>query len=344
MNRERVHIIAEIGVNHNGKVDQAKRLIEAAVVAGADSVKFQYFNSASLASQDAGLAEYQKRSASRGELHSQLEMLGSLELQWSELASLESFSMELGIELFVSVFDSRSISEASDKLQSRRIKIPSGEIDNERLIREAAERGYEVLLSTGMASLMEVERSVSWFLGTHSDPKNLVLMQCTSSYPTLESDLNLSVLEKYKEMAFGRTGFSDHSTGSMGAVIATSLGVEFIEKHLTLDRNQEGPDHLASADPEMFATYVRSIRNAESALGNGLKNPTEDEIRVRRVVRKSPYALKPIAPGDLFDDDNIELFRPLSDLEASSYLDLMGVKSKRAYSPGEPIDLTELDS
>lgn len=335
--RSSTHIIAEIGVNHNGSLESAKRLIDAAAASGADSVKFQFFEAESLATDFARLAEYQDRALAKGRHSSQVSMLKELELSLSELAELQAHAQSSSLDFFVSVFDHLSLEAVRSELCVSRLKIPSGEIDNERLIKRAAEFDWEVLISTGMSTKREVTRAVDWFAGARQTRHGLVVMQCTSSYPAASEDLNILALEAIKDEIHERVGFSDHSTGFVGAVAAVALGVEFIEKHLTLDRDQIGPDHQASEDPTTFANYCGLIREAELALGSGVKEPCASELSNRAVVRKSPYAISKIEPGDAFSDRNVGLFRPVASLGADAIVNLFGRIAKRSYKVGEPI-------
>lgn len=337
----RVMVIAEVGVNHNGNLDTAKKLIVQAKNSGADAVKFQFFEASRLASSSAPLADYQKRNSGPSSDH-QRQMLADLELTITQLAKLESEADRVGIEFFVSVFDSASIPRVREALRSNYLKIPSGEINNKALICEAALEGFDLLVSTGMSSIGEVCRAWEWIKVAGGNRSSICFLHCTSNYPTSSNDVHLNSLIQMKEHLGTPIGYSDHTQGFVAALGAVAMGATVIEKHITLNKDDLGPDHRASASPEEFTNYVRLLREMEESLGRSHKEPTTSELEMRKIVRKSPYASRKIQRGEVFDDSNLCLLRPASGLDASKYSDLVGRKAKTTYSGGETIKAEEL--
>jgi N-acetylneuraminate synthase/N,N'-diacetyllegionaminate synthase len=287
-----VFVIAEAGVNHNGDKELARRLVDAALEAGADAVKFQTWVTEKLITSVAPLADYQARNVGGGE--TQYEMLKRLELPYDDLRELRAYAAKRGFLLF-STPDEEDSADFLHGLDVPLFKIGSAEVTNLDFLKHVARKGRPVILSTGMATLAEVEASVRAIESTGND--QLVLLHCVSDYPCPPADCNLRVLETIRS-AFGYpVGYSDHTLGSVAAVAAVALGACVIEKHLTLDRSMPGPDHTASLDPGGFFAMVRDIRECEAALGSALKQPTPNEQAHRGLMRKRWVASRALAAG-----------------------------------------------
>lgn len=339
-----VRVIAEVGVNHNGSLDTARRLIDEVKKTGADAVKFQFFKANELASSKAVLTPYQELSAGRAFYSGQLDLLSHLELELDELASLQEHASQLALGFFVSVFSSATADQALRSLGISTIKIPSGEINNEALIRKVATASTEVLLSTGMSTIQEVSRAVNWYTSEGGDKAKLEVLQCTTSYPTRLEDVNLLAMVQIRDALAVRVGLSDHTENDVASLGAVALGATSIEKHVTLDREMDGPDHRASLEPDEFTVLVTRIRQMTACMGNGRKAPASAELENLRLVRKSPIASRRISRGETLTSDNIVLMRPQNGLDASHYLPLIGSKSARDYEAGDPIIGDEIGS
>ena len=355
-----VHIIAEAGVNHNGSLEMALALVDAAKDAGADAVKFQTFRATSLATPQADKASYQKVTTDRSE--SQLEMLARLELTPAMHDELIAHAMYRGIDFLSAPFDEPSLELLSTHLALRTIKIPSGEITNGPLLLAVARSSAEqVILSTGMSNLSEVEealgvlafgftagtavrpsraafeRAYSSYAGQLELKRRVSILHCTSEYPAPVADVNLRAMTTLYS-AFGlRTGYSDHTEGSHIAVAAVALGARLIEKHLTLDRKLPGPDHRASLEPEAMTQMVLQIREVEKALGNSVKFAAPSEIGTREVARKSLVATRPIVTGEVLNPDNVGCKRPGIGISPMQYWERLGTASDRNYGVDERI-------
>jgi N-acetylneuraminate synthase len=307
MNQPSTLVIAEAGVNHNGDLQLARQLVDAAATAGADVVKFQTFQANQLATGRAEQAVYQQKALGQGE--SQLAMLQQLELKPEQHAQLLEHCKQRGIEFLSTAFDPPSIQLLSS-LRMKRWKIPSGEITNLPYLRQIGSQGQSVILSTGMANLGEIEAALE-VLELAGTPRNqITVLHCTTEYPAPPQEVNLRAMQTIAQ-AFGvAVGYSDHTQGTEVPIAAVAMGATVIEKHLTLDRNLPGPDHQASLEPEEFAAMVRGIRTIEQALGDGIKRPTASEQANLPVVRKSLVAAQPIRAGELFSEANLTAKRP----------------------------------
>lgn len=335
-------IIAEVGVNHNGDLGTAFELVEVARECGADTVKFQFFRADLLATQNARLAAYQQAAPLSGQIKSQFEMLSKLELSLTDIERLEEKAANCGLGFLLSVFEVESLERLAGSLAIERVKIPSGEITNQFLLSKASQLGLEIVLSTGMSTETEVRQAVHWARSGRATC-DLTLLHCVSAYPAPIEEQNLLAIKWMRDEFGVKVGFSDHTEGSVAATVAVAMGAEVLEKHITLDVGQEGPDHKASADPEAFASYVQSVRMAHKSLGSGAKVPTETELQNLGVVRKSPYASSTVTAGDTFDFSNVALRRPLGPIQGSDFANLIGKRAKHAYREGEAIMATELD-
>lgn len=298
-------IIAEAGVNHNGSLDAALRLVESAYDAGADAVKFQTFTAEGLATLDAPKAEYQKRSTGTSE--SQFEMLQALELSPAAHRTILERCRKLGILLLSSPFDEASV-DLLALLGVPALKVSSGELTNLSLLQYIVSKGKPVILSTGMARLGEVETALAAM--SESGAKDIVLLHCVSNYPANPKDVNLRAMKTMADAFRVPVGYSDHTMGPEVALAAVALGASVVEKHLTLSRTLPGPDHHASMEPAEFSALVRGIRVVEAALGDGRKCPAVSEIATARVARRSLVAAVDIPEGCVLHDAHLQLRRP----------------------------------
>jgi len=328
-------IIAEAGVNHNGDIELAKRLVESAFASGADAVKFQSFIASEEISVYAEKASYQV--AQTGADEGQLEMVAKYELSAECQASLKNFANRIGIEFMSSPFDISSI-HILTQIGVRRWKIPSGEITNLPYLRHISRLGQPVILSTGMANLGEIEAALAVLEQAGTPRSQITVMHCTTEYPAPLEEVNLRAMQSIAQ-AFGvPVGYSDHTEGIAVPIAAVAMGARVIEKHLTLDRTMDGPDHRASLEPDQFAAMVQGIRAIERALGDGIKRATASERANLPIVRKSLVASRAIQAGEPFTADNITAKRPGTGISPMQWDALIGRKATRAYAPDELIE------
>ncbi|MDC1510698.1 N-acetylneuraminate synthase [Gammaproteobacteria bacterium] len=330
-------IIAEVGVNHNGDIALAKKLIAAASEAGADLVKFQTFTASNLVTVTAPKADYQKRRTAGSE--NQFDMIKKLELSRSDHATLIAECRAHGVEFFSTAFDHRSFDLLMELGCLDRIKVPSGELTNLPLLRYISRFSKPLLLSTGMACLGEVEAAIG-VIEASGTPRHLItILHCTTEYPAPMDEVNLHALVTLKK-AFGcRTGYSDHTLGIEIPIAAVALGAAVIEKHFTLDRNLPGPDQNASLEPHEFKEMVRGIRNIESALGDGIKRPSPSELKNILIARKSVVAVRDIRAGEIFNAENIGVKRPGTGISPMRWDEVIGRKAPRDFSLDERIEI-----
>lgn len=334
-------IIAEAGVNHNGDVERAIRMVREAHAAGADAVKFQTFRAADLVTADAPMAKYQQRNDKSA---TQLEMLRRLELNEEAHLRVSEECHRLGIEFMSTPF---SIEAALflESLNMRMWKIPSGEITNLPLLECIARMPSDrVILSTGMATLTEVADAVEALRCGGLPKDKLFLLHCTTAYPTQPSDVNLRCIDTLRKFECAGVGYSDHTTGITIPVAAVAMGACIIEKHFTLDRSLPGPDHAASLQPDELREMVESIRTVEKALGSSVKEAQSVEISNMAVARKSIVAKHSIRKGEIFTSDNLTSKRPGTGISPMKWYDLLGKTASRDYSPDQQIDFCETDS
>ncbi len=331
---EHVIIIAEAGVNHNGDLSLAKKMVDAAKLAGADYVKFQTFQPENLVSKSAGKAEYQKETTGAGE--TQLQMLKKLSLTRGNFLELKKYCDDTGIGFISTPFDLESI-EFLEKFNMDFWKIPSGEVTNLPYLEAIGKTGRKVIMSTGMCNLEEVLNAVSvlenW--GT----KEIILLHCNTQYPTPYEDVNLSAMKSIAKASHKKTGYSDHTPGIEISVAAAAMGAVVIEKHFTLDKNMPGPDHKASLEPEELKKLVCAVRNVEKALGNGSKEISPSEKENKDAVRKSIVAKTRIRAGEKFSAGNITTKRPGTGISPMQWYDVMGKTAKRDFEEDELIEL-----
>jgi len=329
-------VIAEAGVNHNGELSLAKRLIDVAAEAGADMVKFQTFSADRLVTVSAGKAEYQSHTTEASE--TQHAMLRRLELSAGMHHELIEHCRLRRIEFFSTGFDTQSVDFLA-QLGFTRFKIPSGEITNLPYLRHVGSFGKPIILSTGMATLGDIEAALDALERAGARRDQITVLHCNTEYPTPMVDVNLRAMLTIGE-AFGvAVGYSDHTLGIEVPIAAVALGATVIEKHFTLDRTLSGPDHQASLEPNELLAMVRAIRNIELALGNPLKRPSPSEIKNRPVGRKSIVAARAIRAGESFSAENLTTKRPGIGLSPMLWDDLMGRKAQRPYESDEAIEL-----
>lgn len=327
-------VIAEAGVNHNGSVEMAKKLIDAAVEAKADAVKFQTFQTEALVVPSAPKAQYQMESTNKDE--SQYEMLKKLELSPETHQILKKYCEEKGIIFMSTPFEEKS-ADLLDEIGVGVFKIPSGELTNPFFLAHVAKKKKPMIVSTGMATLAEVSAAVQTIKETGN--KNLILLHCVSNYPADPADANLRAMQTMEKIFQLPIGFSDHTVGMEVALCAVALGACVIEKHFTLDCTLPGPDHKASIEPEELKKLVRSIRTVEMSLGTGFKEPAPSELDTAKVARKSLVAVRDIPVGSRLMQEWIDIRRPGTGLHPAMLLKIVGRITRKRISAGEILTL-----
>ena len=325
-------VIAEAGVNHGGSLEQAKRLVDVAVAAGADVVKFQTFDPSALATRSATTAAYQ----AAGGFTSQRTMLESLCLDEAALERLQAHCRDAGIRFLSTAFDLGSV-EVLRRLGQRTWKIPSGEITNVPLIEAIGAVADEVIVSTGMATVEEIGAALDWLAAVGVARDVVTVLHCNTEYPTPFEDVNLRAMCALGERFGVAVGYSDHTLGIEVPIAAVALGARVVEKHFTLDRGLPGPDHKASLEPTELAAMVAGIRNVERALGEARKFVTASERQNREIARKGIYAAGPIAVGERFTAANLTTKRPEGAIPASAWHEVLGKAATRRYEEDDPI-------
>lgn len=352
-------IIAEAGVNHNGDEKLAFELVDAAHQAGADIVKFQTFKAKNLVTAAAKQAEYQVANTQKQE--SQLAMLSRLELSYEAHHELVKHCESLGIEFLSTAFDSESLAFLVNDLGLTRLKLPSGELTNAPLVLEHARTGCDLIVSTGMATLSEIEMALGviafGYTSSHDElpsvqafqqayasaigqaalKQKVTILHCTTDYPAPMAEINLRAMDTLGHSFDLPAGYSDHSEGITIPVAAVARGAVLIEKHFTLDKNMEGPDHKASLEPQELTSMVTAIRQVEAALGSAVKAPTVSEVKNKAVARKSLIAARDITEGESFTADNLTIKRPGSGMSPYRYWELLERHASRAYQAGDLI-------
>lgn len=330
----KVFIIAEAGVNHNGSLDLAKKLVDVAVDAGADAVKFQTFKADKLVSKNAQKAEYQMETTAADEF--QYDMLKKLELDENAHCELICHCKEKQIMFLSTPFDHDSI-DMLNAFGMPIFKIPSGEITNLPYLRHIGGLGKEVILSTGMADLGEIEDALDVLIQAGTPREKITVLHATTEYPCPIEEVNLRAMQTIRA-AFGvNVGYSDHTQGIEVPIAAVAMGACVIEKHFTLDRAMEGPDHKASLEPDELKAMVVAIRNVFQALGDGIKKPSKSEVKNIQVARKSIVAACPIKIGDMFTELNITIKRPGNGLNPMRWVEVMGQVSQKNYAEDDLI-------
>lgn len=328
----RTYIIAEAGVNHNGDFELAKKMILEGKKAGVDAVKFQTFIAGNLVSSNAKKADYQMKSTDSKE--SQQDMLKKLELSFQEFSLLKKYAEELSIDFISTPFDEVSV-DFLDTLNMPFWKIPSGEITNLPYLLKISKTQKPIILSTGMCTLEEIGEALNIF--AHYNREDIILLHCNTEYPTPFYDVNLNAMQTLKEKFHVKVGYSDHTQGIEVPIAAVALGAAVIEKHFTLDKKMSGPDHKASLEPDELKAMVKAIRNIETALGNGEKQPSESEKKNRVVARKSIVAKKDIKKGDIFTEENITTKRPGNGISPMEWFKVLGRIAEKDFQRDELI-------
>lgn len=332
--RYQVFIIAEAGVNHNGSLDFAKKLAKLALDSGADAVKYQTFIAEDCISAYACKAEYQKRYTQKEE--NQLNMVKKLQLSFEEFMDLEKYCKQIGIQFISTPFDLKSIGFLQS-LDMPFWKIPSGEVTNVPYLIKIAQTGKDVVMSTGMCTLEEVEFAVN--LLKENGTSEISLLHCNTEYPTPYEDVNLRAMFTLKEKFNCKVGYSDHTEGIEVPIAAVAMGAEVIEKHFTLDKNMEGPDHKASLEPKELKAMVCSIRNIEKAIGDGDKEPSKSEINNIEIARKSIVASRAIKKGEMLTEQNLTVKRPGNGVSPIKWFDVLGTLAVSDFAEDELIML-----
>tara|TARA_A100001011_G_scaffold396367_1_gene494025 strand:- start:490 stop:1569 length:1080 start_codon:yes stop_codon:yes gene_type:complete len=357
----KVYIIAEAGVNHNGDIELAKNLIDIAYSAGADAVKFQIFKAENLATPKAKKAKYQLNTTNKKE--SQLKMLQSLELKNEEYLLLKKYAKKLGIDFLVSAFDQESLKFILDDLKVKKLKIPSGEITNGPFILEHAKSGLDIILSTGMSDLNEIKRALSVIAFGYLYPselkkpnkknfelayesiegKNLIkkkvtILHCTTEYPAPIIDLNLKAIDSMRNYFDTKIGYSDHSKTILASLVSASLNIDVIEKHFTIDQKLDGPDQKASLSPTELKTMISSIRQIEKMMGDGKKKASKSELKNIVIARKSMVASKDIKKGQVLSKKNITFKRAGEGKSPMDFWDILNTKANKNFKKNEIIN------
>ena len=332
----KIIVIAEAGVNHNGSIDNAKKLIDIAESSGADYVKFQTFKTESLVTKKADKAEYQKNLTEKNE--NQFNMIKKLELDKKSHFELLSYCQNKKVQFLSSAFNISSL-EFLYQLGVPFFKIPSGEINNLPYLRFVASKKIPVVMSTGMSTMSEIETASKVLIQGGLIKKNLTILHCNTEYPTPMKDVNLRSMLSIKNKIGVDVGYSDHTHGIEVAIAAAALGATIIEKHFTIDRKMDGPDHSASLEKDQLEKMICSIRNIEKALGSKIKKPSESEKKNITVIRKSIVAKKNIKVGDIFSTENIDVKRPATGLSPMLWDGIIGKKSKYVFEKDEQIRL-----
>lgn len=326
-------IIAEAGVNHNGSFELACKLVDSAKAAGVDCIKFQTFKSGNLVSRNAQKADYQKSTTGEG---SQVDMLKKLELSFDEFIALKQYCEKKNICFLSTPFDFESI-DFLNSIEMPFWKIPSGEVTNYPYLVKLAKTEKPVVMSTGMCELDEVDEAIKVL--RQNGTKDIKLLHCNTEYPTPFEDVNLRAMQTLRDAFHLEVGYSDHTKGIEVPIAAVALGATIIEKHFTLDRNMEGPDHKASLEPDELAKMVSSIRNIELAMGSSIKAPSSSEKKNIQVARKSIVAARNINKGETLTEENITVKRPGMGISPMRWKEVLGTKAKRTFEEDELIEL-----
>lgn len=334
MSQKSVYIIAEAGVNHNGSIELAYKMVDVAVNAGVDAIKFQTFIAELGVSKFARMAEYQENNTRKKE--SQLEMVKKLELSFDEFKKVRDYCNVKGIEFLSTPFDLESVSFLNE-LGISTFKIPSGEITNLPYLRKVARTGKKIIISTGMCNEEEISDALT--LLRSMGVEDITVLHCNTEYPTPMEDVNLKAMNTIKDKYNVKVGYSDHTLGIEVPVAAVALGAEVIEKHFTLDKTMEGPDHVASLDPNELKNMVKAIRNIEIALGSGIKKPSKSEIKNKDIARKSIVAKIKIKEGQVFTEENLTVKRPGTGISPMRWDEVIGMTATRNYEEDEMIEI-----
>lgn len=330
------YIIAEAGVNHNGQLDLALRLCDAAKDAGVDCVKFQTWKTENICTASAKMADYQKENV-QSETESQFEMLKRLELSYEHFEYIKQYCEKIGIDFLSTPDEEESLDFLMGVLYLPTIKIGSGEVTNIPYLRKIASYNKPIILSTGMSTLAQVATAYDTLI--EAGAPSVSLLHCTTNYPCPVDEVNLRAMLTLKDSFKCKVGYSDHTMGIEVPIAAVAIGAEIIEKHFTLDRNMDGPDHKASLEPNELRKMVESIRNIEMALGDGIKRPNKSEIECAKVVQKSILAKRPIKMGEVLTEENLTVKRAGSGISSKHWDLVLGCFAIKDYNIDEPIQL-----
>lgn len=333
---KKVFIIAEAGVNHNGSLEIAKKMIDVAGDCGVDAIKFQTFKAENLVSKFAQKAEYQKLNTSRDE--SQYEMIKKLELDVNAHRELLSYAKQKKIIFLSTPFDLDSIDMLND-LGLETFKVSSGDITNLPYLKKIGSLNKKIIMSSGMSDLAEIKDAVNVLVKSGTPKSNITILHCNTEYPTPYEDVNLNAMLTIKEELEVEVGYSDHTLGIEIPLAAVALGARVIEKHFTIDKDMEGPDHKASLVPAELKMLVSSIRNLEKAMGDGQKKPSKSEIKNIKIARKSIVAIRGIKKGENFSNDNIGVKRPGDGISPMKWDNVIGLTAKRDFKEDELIEI-----
>jgi len=333
---EKIFIIAEAGVNHNGSVKAAKKMIDVAREAGADAVKFQTFKAEEVISRHAPKAEYQRERTDKNE--SFLDMVKKLELDAKTHEELFNYCRKKRILFMSSPFDLHSI-DLLNNLGVKIFKIPSGEITNLPFLKKIGSLKKKIILSTGMSDLAEIKKALGILVKAGTPKQDITVLHCNTEYPTPIKDVNLLAMLTIKNRLKVNVGYSDHTLGIEFPIAAAALGARVIEKHFTLNKNMDGPDHKASLEPDELQSMIRAIRKVEKGLGNGIKQVTPSESKNKMVARKSIVAKRDISAGEKFCEENITVKRPAKGISPMEWNKVLGVKAKRNFKKDEFIEI-----
>ena len=336
MKRDKVFIIAEAGVNHNGNVEIAKKLIDIAIGVGANAVKFQTFKAEKVISKFAQKAEYQYKITDKNE--TQLEMVKRLELDVDAHKELIHYCKKKGLMFLSTPFDIESIGLLNE-LEVEILKIPSGEITNLPYLRKIGSLNRNIIISTGMADLEEIGKALDILLESGTSKDNITVLHCNSEYPTPFEDVNLTAMLTIRDTFRVNIGYSDHTPGIEVPIAAVALGATVIEKHFTLNKDMDGPDHKASLGPDELKSMVTAIRNIEKSLGDGIKRPSPSELKNRPLVRKSIIAGMDIKEGDMLTENNITVKRPGIGINPMEWDNVIGRKAIHDFKEDELIEI-----
>ena len=330
---KKVFIIAEAGVNHNGKMELAYKLVDAAKEAGVDAVKFQIFKSEKLISKSTKMADYQKENLK--ENISQLDMVKKLELSYEDFIKINEYCKEKGIMFMATPFDNDSLDFLVDTLKVDVLKIGSGDLNNYPFLEKVALKNKEIILSTGMSNLSDIEGALD-FISQYTD-KEVKVLHCTTNYPCPMDEVNLKAMNTIKDAFQVAVGYSDHTLGIEVPIAAVALGAEIIEKHFTLDKTMEGPDHVASLEPDELKEMTRTIRNIERALGSGIKKPNKSEVKIQSIVKRKIVLAKDVETNQVLTENDLEYKRCENGIESKYYKSIIGKKVKRKIDADSPL-------
>lgn len=329
-------IIAEVGVNHNGKLSLAKKLIDMAKSAGADIVKFQTFVPENVVISNLKLAPYQKKNLSKKKQQTMLSMIRKYFLNFVEQRKLYNYCKKRKIQFLSSPFDIQSAEFLLKELKLKMVKIPSGEITNYPLLKYISKFNIKIILSTGMSNLIEIKNALKVLKKNgRIKSKNICILHCHTDYPTKLSDCNLNSIKYLKHQLKLKVGLSDHTNSNDVAFLAVAIGVDYIEKHITLNKNMKGPDHKASLEPKELIDLIKVVNNAKKILGKFYKKPTKNELKNIKFARKSIVASRPIKKGEMFTENNITTKRPLLGIPASDWKKYIRKKAKKNFKYDE---------